>query len=61
LENLGDAIDLVKKFKKEIKKEKRKERAFNSEIEVFKKRKLLVKYTAKICLSRIMESLKINI
>ena len=61
MENLGDVINLVKNLKKEIKKEKRKERAFNSEIEVFKRRKLPVKYTAKICLDKIIESLKINI
>jgi len=58
LENLGNAIDLVEEFEKEIRKEeikriqmrkkKRKKRALNPEAEVSKKSELLEKYTAKI-------------
>jgi len=58
LENLGNAIDLVEEFEKEIRKEeikriqmrkkKRKKRALNPEAEVSKKSELLEKYTEKI-------------
>ena len=56
LENLWNAIELVKKFKKEIKKEKirrvymkkEKEKPLNLDIEVFKRNELSEKYTAKI-------------
>ena len=58
LENLGNTIDLVKKFKKEIneekirkvqtRKDKRKEKVLNPEAEVFKRSELLGKYTTKI-------------
>jgi len=58
LENLGNMIDLVEEFEKEtrkerirrvhMRKEKGKEKALNSEAEVFKKSDLLEKYIAKI-------------
>ena len=58
LENLGNMIDLVEEFEKEtrkerirrvyMRKEKVKEKALNSEAEVFKKSDLLEKYIAKI-------------
>jgi len=64
-------MDLVEKFKKEIreekikrvqiKKEKEKERALNPEAKVFRRSELLKKYTVKICLIRIMESSKVSI
>ena len=71
LENLENTMDLVEKFKKEIreekikrvqiKKEKEKERALNPEAKVFRRSELLKKYTVKICLIRIMESSKVSI
>ena len=58
LENLGNTMDLVENFEKEIRKkkirqverrkEKGKERVLNLEAEVFRKSELLEKYTAKI-------------
>jgi len=58
LENLGNIIDLVEKFEKEIRKEKikkvqmrkekRKEKALNPEAKIFKKSELPGKYTTKI-------------
>jgi len=55
LENLGNVMDLVKEFKKEIReeeirrrKEKRKERALNLEAEMFRRSELLKNYMAKI-------------
>ena len=54
LENLGDAVDLVEKFEKEIREEEirrvqmRKQKLLNPETEVFKRSKLLEKYIAKI-------------
>jgi len=60
LENLGNMLDLVEKFKKirnkeirriQMKKEKGKERVLNSEAEMFKRSELLEKYIAKIFFS----------
>ena len=58
LENLGNMMDLVEDFEKEIRekkikrvqlrKEKEKERALNSEAEMFKRSELLEKYIVKI-------------
>jgi len=58
LENLGNIIDLVKEFEKEIreeeirwvqiKKEKRKEKVLNPEAKIFKRSELLRKYIVKI-------------
>jgi len=58
LENLGNAMDLVEDFEKEIReeeirrvqmrKEKEKEKTLSSEAEVFKRSKLLGKHMAKI-------------
>ena len=58
LENLGNTMNLVKKFKKEIReeeirrvqirKEKGKERALNSKVEVFRRSELPEKYMVKI-------------
>jgi len=58
LENLGNVIDLVEGFEKKIReeeirkvqmrKEKGKKRVLNLEAEVFKRSKLLEKYTTKI-------------
>ena len=58
LENLGNTMELAEEFKKEIKKkkikwvkkrkEKKKERKLDVEAKVFKRSKLLEKYTAKI-------------
>ena len=58
LENLGNTMDLVENFEKEIRKkkirqverrkEKGKERVLNLEAEVFRKSELLEKHTAKI-------------
>jgi len=58
LENLGNVMDLVEGFEKKIReeeirkvqmrKEKGKKRVLNLEAEVFKRSKLLEKYTTKI-------------
>ena len=58
LENLGNIIDLVKEFEKEIRKEeikrvqmrkeKGKKKVLNLEAKIFKRSELLRKYTAKI-------------
>jgi len=58
LENLENAMNLVKEFEKEIRekeirrvqirKEKGKKKALNLEAEIFKRSELLEKYTAKI-------------
>ena len=58
LENLGNMMDLVEDFEKEIRekkikrvqlrKEKEKERALNSEVEMFKRSELPEKYIVKI-------------
>ena len=54
LENLENTMKLVKEFEKEIRKKKirrvqtRKQKLLNPKVEVFKRRKLLGKYTAKI-------------
>jgi len=58
LENLGNMMDLVKEFEKEIReeeirkvqirKEKEKEKILNPEAEVFRRSELLKKYIAKI-------------
>ena len=58
LENLGNAIELVEEFEREIRddkirkvqirKEKEKKKALNIEAEIFKRSELLEKYTAKI-------------
>ena len=57
LENLGNTMDLVKEFEKEIRekeirrvqirKEKKKEKILNLEAKVFKRSELLKKYTVK--------------
>jgi len=57
LENLGNTMDLVKEFEKEIRekeirrvqirKEKKKEKVLNLEAKVFKGSELLKKYTVK--------------
>jgi len=57
LENLGNTMDLVKEFEKEIRekeirrvqirKEKKKEKVLNLEAKVFKRSELLKKYTVK--------------
>jgi len=54
LESLENTIKLVKEFEKEIREKEirrvqtRKQKLLNPEVEVFKRRKLLGKYTAKI-------------
>jgi len=58
LENLGNVMDLVEEFEKKIReeeirkvqmrKEKGKKRVLNLEAEIFKRSKLLEKYTTKI-------------
>ena len=58
LENLGNIMDLVKEFEKEIRKEeikrvqmrkeKGKKKVLNLEAKIFKRSELLRKYTAKI-------------
>ena len=54
MENLGNVIELVKEFKKEIREEKirrvqiRKQKLLNLETEMFKRSELVEKYTAKI-------------
>jgi len=58
LENLKNSIDLVEEFEKEIREEeikrvqmreeKRKKKALNTKVELYKKSELLGKYTVKI-------------
>ena len=55
LENLRNMIELIKKFKKEIRKEeirriyiRKKKKLLNLETEIFKRSKLLRKYITKI-------------
>ena len=58
MENLGNVMDLVAEFEKEIReekirrvqmrKEKRKKKTLNPETEVFKRSELLEKYIVKI-------------
>jgi len=54
LENLENARKLVEEFEKQIREKKirrvkyRKQKTLNSEMEMFKRSKLLEKYTAKI-------------
>ena len=60
LENLGNTMELVEEFEKEIIKEeikrvwirKGKEKSLNLEAEVFRRSELLGKYTTKICFER---------
>jgi len=64
LENLENIMNLVENFEKKIRtvqtrKEKKKERALNSEAEVFRRSELLEKYMAKM--SRTIGSLKMSI
>ena len=56
MKNLRNVIELVKRFKKEVSEEEirrvyireKKKKLLNSEADIFKKSKLLGKYTAKI-------------